>query len=46
VVAEEERNRLGISKGYVRLSVGLEDPEDLTEDIERALAAAGGGSGR
>jgi O-succinylhomoserine sulfhydrylase len=45
-LSEEERNRLGISQGYVRLSVGLEDPEDLTEDIERALAAAGGGSGR
>jgi O-acetylhomoserine (thiol)-lyase len=27
----------GISEGLVRLSIGLEDPEDLIEDISRAL---------
>ncbi len=27
----------GISEGTVRLSIGLEDPGDLTEDLERAL---------
>ncbi len=27
----------GISEGMIRLSVGLEDPEDLMEDLERAL---------
>lgn len=42
-LAEEDRNHLGITQGYVRLSVGLEDPEDLVEDIDRALAAAGAG---
>lgn len=42
-LAEEDRNHLGITQGYVRLSVGLEDPEDLIEDIDRALAAAGAG---
>lgn len=37
---EDDRNHLGITQGYVRLSVGLEDPDDLIEDIEQALAAA------
>ncbi|MGH8703892.1 MAG: O-acetylhomoserine aminocarboxypropyltransferase [Burkholderiales bacterium] len=32
--------KAGISAGTVRLSVGLEDPDDLTEDLERALKAA------
>ncbi len=36
----EDRARLGISDGMVRLSVGLEDPEDVKEDLGRALAAA------
>jgi O-succinylhomoserine sulfhydrylase len=35
----EEREAIGILDGTVRLSVGLEDPEDLKEDITRALAA-------
>ena len=30
----------GISEGLIRLSVGLEDPEDLIEDLDRALRAA------
>ena len=30
----------GISEGLIRLSVGLEDPEDLTEDLDRALRAS------
>ncbi len=38
-VAEEARLELGITEGMLRLSVGLEDPLDLLEDIERALAA-------
>jgi cystathionine gamma-lyase len=32
-----ERARLGIGEGLVRLSVGIEDVEDLTQDLERAL---------
>jgi len=36
-LAAEERARLGISDGLVRLSVGLEDVEDLKEDLGRAL---------
>lgn len=31
----------GLGAGTVRLSVGIEDPEDLVADVERALDAAG-----
>ncbi|HEY2158938.1 MAG TPA: PLP-dependent transferase [Isosphaeraceae bacterium] len=31
----------GVDDGLVRLSVGIEDLEDLREDLRRALAAAG-----
>jgi O-succinylhomoserine sulfhydrylase len=34
----EERAELGISDGLLRLSVGLEDPADLIEDLEQALS--------
>ena len=30
----------GIGPGTIRLSIGLEDPDDLLEDLKRALAAA------
>jgi O-succinylhomoserine sulfhydrylase len=45
---EEERAALGIGDGLVRLSVGLEDPEDLAEDLVQALdrAARPEGAGR
>ena len=33
-----ERERVGITDGLVRLSVGLEDVEDLIADLDRALA--------
>ncbi|MGE0768650.1 MAG: PLP-dependent transferase, partial [Hyphomicrobiaceae bacterium] len=35
----ELRAELGITEGLLRLSVGLEAPEDLMRDIDRALAA-------
>lgn len=38
---EETRARQGITEGLVRLSVGLEDVEDLKQDLQAALAAAG-----
>lgn len=38
-VEAAERRRIGIGDGLIRLSVGLEDPADLIEDLERALAA-------
>ena len=37
-IGAEERARLGITDGVIRLSVGLEDPADLIEDLEQALA--------
>jgi cystathionine beta-lyase/cystathionine gamma-synthase len=33
-----EREELGISDGLLRLSVGIEDPEDLMADIAQALS--------
>jgi cystathionine beta-lyase/cystathionine gamma-synthase len=33
----QERNRVGIAEGLIRLSVGLEAVEDLIEDFENAL---------
>ncbi|HEY5665869.1 MAG TPA: PLP-dependent aspartate aminotransferase family protein [Gammaproteobacteria bacterium] len=36
-VEEAERKRVGITDGLVRLSVGLEDVEDLIADLENAL---------
>jgi O-succinylhomoserine sulfhydrylase len=38
-LSPEERQRLGISDGMLRLSVGLEDPQDLIEDLAQALGA-------
>ncbi len=35
---EELKERLGISPNLVRISVGLEDPEDLWSDFEQALS--------
>ena len=35
----EERAVVGITDGFVRLSVGLEDVEDLKEDLDQALSA-------
>jgi cystathionine beta-lyase/cystathionine gamma-synthase len=36
-VAEEEQARMGIGPGLVRISVGLEDPDDLIADVGGAL---------
>jgi O-succinylhomoserine sulfhydrylase len=38
-MTEEQRMEVGVTPGWVRLSVGLEDVADLTRDIERALDA-------
>ncbi len=40
-MAPEEREAMGISQGLLRVNIGLEDVEDLKEDLDRALAAAG-----
>jgi cystathionine beta-lyase/cystathionine gamma-synthase len=36
---ERERQRLGITQGLVRLSVGIENVEDLLGDLDQALGA-------
>jgi cystathionine gamma-lyase/cystathionine beta-lyase/cystathionine gamma-lyase/homocysteine desulfhydrase len=38
-LSDEARERLGITQGLVRISVGIEDKEDLIADLEQALAA-------
>jgi methionine-gamma-lyase len=38
-VPVEERERHNIGEGLVRLSIGVEAPEDLIADIEQALEA-------
>jgi cystathionine beta-lyase/cystathionine gamma-synthase len=38
-IGEEGRRKLGITDGMVRISVGIEDVEDILADLEDALAA-------
>jgi O-acetylhomoserine (thiol)-lyase len=37
----EEQLLTGVSDGYVRLSIGLEHPDDIIADIDQALSASG-----
>lgn len=37
----EGRAEAGVEEGMVRINVGLEDPDDLIEDLDRALGKAG-----
>ncbi len=39
-MSDQDLKQAGIGPGTVRLSIGLEDAEDLVQDLERALAAA------
>ncbi len=39
-VPVEKRQEVGITDGLIRLSVGLEAPEDIIADLEQALAVA------
>jgi O-succinylhomoserine sulfhydrylase len=39
-LSEEQRLDIGLTDGWVRLSVGLEGPRDLARDLSRALDAA------
>jgi len=39
-LSDDEKSALGISDGLVRLSVGLEDADDLIEDLDQALSNA------
>jgi cystathionine gamma-synthase/O-succinylhomoserine sulfhydrylase len=40
-VGAEGRAAMGVHEGMVRISVGLEDPDDLIADLDQALAKAG-----
>ncbi len=40
-LSEEELCRSGVSKGGIRLSVGIEDVDDLIEDIQAGFGASG-----
>ena len=42
-LSAKDRRSLGLDDGMVRLSVGLEDPSDIQDDLEQALAAAANG---
>lgn len=39
-VPEEQRAQLGITDALVRLSVGLEETDDLVKDLEQAFSVA------
>ncbi len=38
-LSQADRDRLGITEGLVRLSMGIEDKDDLIADLEQALSA-------
>lgn len=40
-LAPETRAAMGVSEGMLRISVGLEDPQDLIDDLDQALRKAG-----
>jgi cystathionine gamma-synthase/O-succinylhomoserine sulfhydrylase len=40
-LSEEVRQAMGVTQGMLRISVGLEDPQDLIEDLDQALAKVG-----
>ena len=40
-LSEEVRLDMGITEGMLRLSIGLEDPQDVIEDFDRALKSVG-----
>jgi len=40
-MGDDGRAEMGVTEGLLRINVGLEDAQDLTEDLDQALAAAG-----
>jgi O-succinylhomoserine sulfhydrylase len=40
-IGEQERGRLGITNGVIRVSIGLEDPDDIKDDLRQALSRLG-----
>ena len=39
-LTREEQEETGVTEDYVRLSIGIEDPDDIIEDIDQALQAS------
>ncbi|MBN2513773.1 MAG: PLP-dependent transferase, partial [Sedimentisphaerales bacterium] len=37
VMSPDEKKKIGITEGTIRLSIGIEDAEDLISDLDRAL---------
>jgi cystathionine beta-lyase/cystathionine gamma-synthase len=42
LMSPDERADLGITDGLVRISIGLEHPDDLVSDLDQALETAAG----
>jgi cystathionine beta-lyase/cystathionine gamma-synthase len=40
-VSDAVRAEMGITEGMLRLSIGLEDADDLIDDLDQALKSAG-----
>ncbi len=40
-VSAEARAEMGVTEGMLRINIGLEDPQDLIEDLDQALKVAG-----
>ncbi|MEE1877259.1 trans-sulfuration enzyme family protein [Altererythrobacter litoralis] len=40
-MSEEARAEMGVTEGLLRINIGLEDPQDLIEDLDQALRSAG-----
>lgn len=40
-MTQDARDEMGVTEGLLRINVGLEDIEDLKEDLDQALGAAG-----
>lgn len=40
-VSAEARAEMGVTEGMLRINIGLEDPQDLVEDLDQALKAVG-----
>ena len=38
-VPKPTRDRLGVTDALIRISIGIEDPDDLIADLDQALAA-------
>ncbi|MHB1868253.1 MAG: PLP-dependent transferase, partial [Nitrososphaerales archaeon] len=39
-LTSEEQKATGVTEDYVRLSIGIEDYEDIRDDLDQALKAA------